>query len=264
MKELTKDLLLQRKEELEALIDRIKTNEGKYPEGRLKICRSKGRTQYYLRSKRNDIKGKYIPASQKTLAVDIAQRDYEQALKKAAEQELKGIKAYLKKMPSSVPEDVYTHLSAGRKELIEPILIPDEIFVSTWEAVSFEKKGFPEDFPDYYTAKQERVRSKSEILIADSLSRLEIPYRYEYPLYLGDRLIHPDFMVLDVPRRKEILWEHLGMMDSPEYVENSLSRIAEYERNGYMIGQNLILTWETSRIPLSTLRIKDTIYRYLL
>ncbi len=264
MQELIKDLLLQRKEELEELIGRVQAKEGRYPEGRLKICRSKGRTQYYLRKKRNDIQGKYIPASNKALAKDIAQRDYEEALKKAAEQELKSIAAYLEKKPSSTPEDIYYLLSAGRKELIEPIIIPDEIFVSNWEAVPYEKKGFPEDFPDYYTAKQERVRSKSEILIADSLSRLEIPYRYEYPLCLDGKMIHPDFMILDVPRRKEILWEHLGMMDSPEYVENSLFRIADYERNGYTIGQNLILTWETSRMPLSTLKIKDTIYRYLL
>jgi len=71
--------------------------------------------------------------------------------------------------------------------------------------------------PELYTAKGERVRSKSEIIIADSLMRAGVPYRYEFPIILnGYGKIYPDFTVLNVGLRKELYWEHLGMMDDSE------------------------------------------------
>ena len=37
------------------------------------------------------------------------------------------------------------------------------------------------DAPLLETSRGERVRSKSEVIIADTLDRLKIPYRYEFP-----------------------------------------------------------------------------------
>lgn len=72
----------------------------------------------------------------------------------------------------------------------------------------YRGKGFDESTSEFYTAKGEKVRSKSEVIIADVLSREGIPYRYEYPLYLkGIGKVHPDFTVLNVKQRKEIYWE---------------------------------------------------------
>ena len=116
-----------------------------------------------------------------------------------------------------------------------------------------KKKGFTEDAPEFYTAKGEQVRSKSEILIADTLYRKNIPYCYERPLeFPGAGRIHPDFTILRRSDRKEVYWEHLGMMDDPEYAANALMRIDLYERNGIFPGDRLILTHETGRQPLRT------------
>lgn len=74
--------------------------------------------------------------------------------------------------------------------------------------------------------KGERVRSKSEVIIADMLNRKGISYRYEYPVYLKNvGQIYPDFTVLDAIRRREIYWEHLGMMDDPDYAEMAILRV---------------------------------------
>ena len=64
--------------------------------------------------------------------------------------------------------------------------------------------------------------------------------------------IHPDFTILRRSDRKEVYWEHLGMMDDPEYAANALMRIDLYERNGIFPGDRLILTHETGRQPLRT------------
>ena len=122
--------------------------------------------------------------------------------------------------------------------------------------------------PEYLTARGERVRSKSEIIIADTLFRLKIPYRYEYPLNLkntkGEKLtLYPDFTCLNLRTRREFYWEHFGMMDNSEYSENVVQKLHLYEQNGIIPGKNLIITMETSTIPINTKQIELLAKSYL-
>lgn len=58
-------------------------------------------------------------------------------------------------------------------------------------------KQFREGEPVILTNRGERVRSKSEKIIADCFFRKGIPYKYECPLYLkGLGIIYPDFTIL--------------------------------------------------------------------
>lgn len=42
------------------------------------------------------------------------------------------------------------------------------------------------------------------------------------------------------------------MMDEKDYARNSVSRIKTYLKNGYYLGNDLIITEETSASPLGT------------
>ena len=137
--------------------------------------------------------------------------------------------------------------------------------IQKWLSIPYQGKSFDDHTPELYTTKGERVRSKSEIIIADSLMRADVPYRYECPLVLkGYGKVYPDFTVLNVKLRKELYWEHLGMMDDSEYVEHALQKIATYEQNGIFPGDNLILTYETKQNPVNQKIITLMIQRYLL
>jgi exodeoxyribonuclease V alpha subunit len=60
------------------------------------------------------------------------------------------------------------------------------------------------------------VRSKSEVILANLLATAKIPFRYEVPLFAPDGTFYlPDFTV--EWRGKKFFWEHLGMLDKPEY-----------------------------------------------
>ena len=73
------------------------------------------------------------------------------------------------------------------------------------------------------------MRSKSELNIADTLYKMEIPYKYKCPFVLmNGRTVHPDFTILDIVNRREIYWEHRGMMDDRMYLKQSVQRIKEY------------------------------------
>lgn len=121
---------------------------------------------------------------------------------------------------------------------------------------------------EYYTVKGEMVRSKSEKIIADELARCDIPYKYEPPLCLKDGnkdiVVRPDFVCLNKTSLNEYCIEHLGMMDSFAYYNNSMNKLDLYEKNGYLIGKKLLLLHETSTKPLNIRVLQQYINEYLL
>jgi exodeoxyribonuclease V alpha subunit len=79
------------------------------------------------------------------------------------------------------------------------------------------------------------VRSKSEVIVADVLTKLGISYQYEERLAShGDA---NDFRLPDFTVRYEgdtWYWEHLGMLSTPSYRESWERKQGWYERNGYL------------------------------
>lgn len=111
----------------------------------------------------------------------------------------------------------------------------------------------------------ERVRSKSEKILADYFYRRGIPYKYEKPLYLKHfGTVYPDFTFLSKRTRKEIYWEHDGRMDDPVYAQSAVRKIQAYEENDIYPGEQLILTFETEKQVLNTREIERLVRRYLL
>lgn len=223
-------------------------------------CRQQGNHYYYyLKGTEHDAKEQYLPVKEKDAAIAVAQSDYDRRVLKLAQKELEQIKRLLLLYENGAADDVYEKMCAARQFLITPLELPDRMYAEEWRSVEYNKKGFMEGDPEYYTELGERVRSKSELIIANTLARFQIPYRYECPLMLKSVTIHPDFMVLNVHLRKVFLWEHFGMMDDPGYFEKAWRRIEMYERNGILAGEKLIITCETAKSPINTRQLENTI-----
>ncbi len=256
LKEREKHLLKIKKEKEKALKHA--------PEGFLRVNSYKNRVQYYYRTDSKDLNGVYIKDKDIRLAQKLAQKDYDKKVLCAAEQELKAIQKYFSSCPSTYTEEIYESLHVERQKLIIPVEETDEEYIKNWEAVEYEGKRFYEDAPELYTAKRERVRSKSEVIIADLLNKEGVPYRYEYPLELNSYgVIYPDFSVLNVKKREVIIWEHLGMMDDSFYAENAVQKISTYGQNGFVQGKNLIFTYETKMKPLDQRHVLLLINQFL-
>lgn len=227
------------------------------PEGALHVSKTGNRIQYYLKQESLEKKKRYLKNSEEQVIKKLCQKDYDQKVLQAAQKELYQLKRLRNSYPEQLCDDIYETLSIHRQKHVQPIVLPDEEFVAQWEQSEYIKKGFADNAPEYYTDKDERVRSKSEIMIANALHKHNIPYKYEAPFYLsGYGTVYPDFTVLNVRLRKEFLWEHLGMMDDAMYVDKALKKIDTYAKNNIFPGEKLVLTHETSFRPIST-RIID-------
>lgn len=233
------------------------------PAGGLRVSVNQGKKQYYWRTETTSENGVYIPKENQALALALAQKDYDMKLARAIEKELKAIRKYLAILENQVPEDIYRNLNKNRWDMVNPRIELPERYVQRWQEVLYEGKPISEDMPVYITQRGEQVRSKSEMMIADMLHRNNIPYRYEYPVYMkgvGD--VYLDFTTLHLRDKREIHWEHFGLMDDPDYVEMVMKKLTTYEKNGICVGKNLIVTFETRMHPLSITTIQGTIDRF--
>lgn len=257
--------LTARKIEIEVILATRENALKNAPEGSLRIGRNRLSRQYYHRYLPSDKEGKYLKQAQLPLAKALAQKDYDSKLVNALRHELKTINTFLESYHPERIDEIFLSLNENRKPLVTPIRLCDADYIKQWESVSYHRKGFDENAPEFYTAKGERVRSKSEIMIADTLTRLGIPYRYEYPIHIaGIGIVHVDFFCLNIRTRKALPWEHFGMLSDPAYADLTVNKLEKYIAAGYFPGSELILTFETSSRPLSSRVITLTIKEYLL
>ncbi|MCR4955599.1 MAG: hypothetical protein K6A30_02825 [Lachnospiraceae bacterium] len=211
--------------------------------------------QYYVSTKNE--KEKYIREKDRKLAQDLAQVEYYEKLLDLVEKELKEIHQ-LKSIPTkNLYIDAMEKLTVPKRALITLPYVTNEEFLENWRNQEYSRKGFAEDAPEYYSRKGLRVRSKSEVLIADLLDEMQIPFLYEKPVKItGMGVVHPDFTLLNLKERKEVYWEHFGMMDDIEYREKAYRKVKGYEGDKIYRGISLITTFETKRYPLNTKSLK--------
>ena len=147
---------------------------------------------------------------------------------------------------------MYDKTNVFRRKLINADIISDNEFVRQWQSVEYKGKYIDDIGREIITNKGEKVRSKSEKIIADKLYELNIPYRYECQLILSGTIIYPDFTILKMPERKEVYLEHFGMMDREDYVKNMTKKLRIFEQNGIVLGVDVFFTQETEKYPLNT------------
>ena len=84
----------------------------------------------------------------------------------------------------------------------------------------------------HITIDGDKVRSKSEMIIANQLHYSELAYTYENCIILRDgKKKVPDFTIT-TPSGKTVYWEHLGMLNDDSYKKAWEEKKAEYKANG--------------------------------
>ena len=253
------------------------------PKGHLRVSQKGHNPEFYHITEPGDTHGTYIPHAKLALARRLAQKDYDSRLIKQLKQEIRALQKYLAQTkggdscsiggastghdgtPGSALTAIYTKLCPARQSLVTPVTLTDAQYAEQWQAVTWTGLPFSEDSKDYITARRERVRSKSEVIIANTLARHGIPYRYEYPLELKNgHTVHPDFLCLNVRTRAEFYWEHFGLMDEPDYLERTLAKIKDYAESDILPGKNFLFTMESVVCHLSTIQVENLINEFLI
>lgn len=130
------------------------------------------------------------------------------------------------------------------------LLAPGQVVDLADQKRDLHRNQFHAEDCKYLTKRGEKVRSKSELMIADLLFEKGIDYLSDFGLNTGDRVLYPDFQVKRADGRL-VIWEHFGLISNPAYVENSYYKISLYGRAGFTPGENLIITTESNDKPIT-------------
>lgn len=231
----------------------------------IKIIKKRKHFEYYIIQKKGDTNGKYLQKNNIELAKKIIQNDYNKKLIKELKTEIKALESLQKHYaPQNIP-NLYKKLPIGRKLLLTPVQLPASEFAARWKSLPNPGNPYAPENKIYETTAGLYVRSKSEVLIANALTTCNIPFHYEKPLqFKSGKTIFPDFTCLNTITRREILWEHFGLMDDPVYAENAVSKIHLLIKEGYFPGKNFIATFESKNCPLTPQIISQITKDFLL
>ena len=250
---------------LAKIIQNTKADLRDVPEGRLRIGKSNGCTQYYHCTKDSPRNGTYLHRNDIELARQLAQKSYNEKVIKYAEKTYIQISKLLEEYEDEKIEQIFLSQHPEKQKLIVPVEETFQQRLEKWISQPYERKGFTDETPVIMTNNGLRVRSKSEKIMADYFDSIGLAFKYECPLYLKSYgIIYPDFTFLSRRTGKEIYWEHEGMLDNPQYAKNAVKKIELYETNEIYSGDRLILTFETSTSYINTEVMKNLTRKYLL
>lgn len=247
---------------LEKRISEINAQLRKLPEGKLYCIRDGKKTKWY-----NYINKKqtYLSKKKLLLAESLAKKRYLLQLKDDLAHEKLAINFYLRHHHEHPwkSEQLLTS-NSDLSKLLLPFFKPQSKEYEDWANSPYlQNQNYPDQLI-YKTPTGQCVRSKSEMLIAMTLYKYQIPFRYECALQLGSTTIYPDFTIRHPKTGEFYYFEHFGMIDKPIYKQNALHKLNTYFSHGIYPTINLITTYETKEHPLNMEIVESIIQMYFL
>ena len=241
---------------LKALRSKLEKQNAALPEGRISLVRSRGKICYYHRTEKSQKRGKYLSKKRLPQLIErLAQKEYCVKACKCVDAEINAINKYVKSCPVNTVENLALEFEPDLWKMITPLVIDDDTYLDNWVKSGFDCLEMESDYM-VENSQNGGFRSKSEWMIAVSLSKAEIPFKYEKKLLLGDSVLYPDFTLLDTANRREIYWEHFGMMDDPDYVLSTAKKLMLYSSFGLIQNGQLLVTMEHSQRPIDMSQVE--------
>lgn len=235
------------------------------PENRLTISQSHGNLQFYCRTKGNN-KRCYLSKKNTDQISGLANKYYINKTLPILKKNLYAAEKFIALHSAREERDVYSSMPQDLQILNNNLFLYKPKFIETWQKRPYVRNPYKNESLIYDSARGDKVRSKSEVIIANSFFKHELAYLVEFPFKLkqSNKTIYPDFTILNPNTLKEVYWEHFGMMDDPEYANAAVKRIQMLNDAGLMLGKNLICTFESSNTPLSSSLVESYIQEFLL
>jgi len=265
------NMLIEARNDLEIAKKRLDKLISNGLKDQVNMKRIKGNIYIYKRTDSSQTNGTYIRKDNVKEIKPLIQKLYNTKLLEAVVEEQRQIDqciAILRKTDTS-QEAVLKNIPSEMHRYVNTDVFNDRDVVEEWRRevymghnpVRFEKA--------FKTSNGDMVRSKSELIIAETLKAFKVPYIYERPFHAymtgyGKTNIYPDFTCFNRRTGKTYYWEHLGMMDDAEYASKNIRRVMEFAREGVFPGSELILSFETTDVQLKTDYIREVIKKFLL
>lgn len=282
--ELFRNLLVNSREETK--IDN--TGLKSCPEGRLSQVKRKGEDTFFQVYNEDGIRKRKAINKRRDIIEGLVRKEYLKANIQILEQNISGLerliavyvdptventlarmpKRYQKLARLMYSKGTLLETDAGEIPVREAIVYhikmeryPTSIY--PWVAANYQQSDYNPEGKRHKTSFGLKVRSKSELMIAEKLYENGIPFRYEEVIEDGEIRMIPDFIMPDVEGNFYI-WEHCGMPNEPKYMARHKKKMDIYERLGFVPWKNLIVTYDDEYGNINMEVIKSEIENRLL
>ena len=245
---------------LKVQLEKIEKELATMPDGKLIISKNYNNEKWYCSNGKTKV---YIKKKNIDLAQKLAYKKYLILLYDDLSKKEKFLSKYLQLfLPKSSAVENLILSNPSLLRLISPFFRPLSEDINLWACEKYNTNPNYTETLIHQTISGHQVRSKSEAMIASLLFSNKIPFRYECELVLKEATLYPDFTIKHPNSGKIYYWEHFGMMDHPEYVDNTCKKLKLFCSNNIFPGNQLITTYETAHSPLSTTLIQNIINHY--
>lgn len=212
------------------------------PEGSLSVSKSKGHSYY-----RKHFQGERIylgredheqvqELQKRKLLVDISER-----IKNNEPLFLDFLEKYQDPSPTSVQQSLG---KAYRIDKLNLLSNSNKRTNKNWAEQPYRRNSLYPEQLKHKTLRGDYVRSKSEVIIANTYLAKKLLYRCEPLIQVGEKTLAPDFAVLVKRLEKVKYHEHFGMMHDSHYRANAMRKIGLYISNGFRPYEDIIFTFD--------------------
>ena len=225
------------------------------PDGKLVHVKAADGERYYVEVRDGERPSRRGITRRPDLVADFARKEYLRKALAVIDHDVRTLERAVRRYKRFDPEEVVGSLSSAYRDLpldafyhplVDTVALSldatDEQRIASHAAWGAEAPGPSDYLPEgrtLRTSRGERMRSKAEVLIAETLYSYGIPFRYEQELEAGGATFHPDF-TFEGAGGKEFYLEFCGMMDDPAYVEGHKRKRSAYEAAGIAEWDNII------------------------
>lgn len=225
------------------------------PDGKLVHVKAADGERYYVEVRDGERPSRRGITRRPDLVATFARKEYLRKALAVIDHDVRTLERAVRRYKRFDPEEVVGSLSSAYRDLpldafyhplVDTVALSldatDEQRIASHAAWGAEAPGPSDYLPEgrtLRTSRGERMRSKAEVLIAETLYSYGIPFRYEQELEAGGATFHPDF-TFEGAGGKEFYLEFCGMMDDPAYVEGHKRKRSAYEAAGIAEWDNII------------------------
>ena len=253
--------MLREKETLENRERSVRERLQTYPAGKLIYSQNGKHKKWYVSCEGTKT---YIPSKNRETAAAMAEKKYYEAMLEDILQEKAALQNYLNLCCKDTTKQEKLLTVSAYRELLIKTFTTDNKKLKEWMQADYEKcPKYPEQLI-HPVFDGQKVRSKSEAIIAAMLHLNKIPFHYEEALHLGKKVIYPDFTIRHPVTGQTCYWEHFGMMDHENYAQAAFQKMQLYNTNGILLADTLLATYETAEVPLKSNVVENMIQQYFL
>ena len=126
-------------------------------------------------------------------------------------------------------KETYRRISINSDEETKRGLARKKYLLSGWADEPYIMSDYKPEMRRHSTSRGLKVRSKSELIIAEKYYEYNIPFRYEQVIVFGNTSLAPDFTIRMEDGRM-FYWEHCGMTNDENYIRHHRWKMNIYEK----------------------------------